>query len=349
MPGNKLRQLFGLNIGEVSLVDAPAVPKAKLVLLKQMVSDDDSEASLLPLVKAATGRLAAIRSALKTAGTWDELDDAVKADFARMDADLQTTSTAMHAIDGVEKFFDEFDNVDSDAILLSDVNWASNMLISVKGTFDRLGERVGEAANEIMGKLNTNTLASIKDAAGLMVAVVEGIESAQPDSSDDGDNAGEDTTKKDETVPPEEGKTDEEVTEVAVTDGDDDPTIKDVLAALTGIGSKVDDALSRLTILETTEDDGSGDTEPDSPVADADNDETPNGGSDDDGETVGMPTLAQVEEGLALYPTMEPDEQSAFMEMAHAVLQHEGIPPDDLAASLVANQNGEGGDEAAAA
>lgn len=338
--GSKMRQLFGVNVGEVSFVDAPAVPKAKLVLLKQLVSSDSKDASLLPLVKAAEMRIAAVRGALKDSGAWDEMDDAAKGDFAKMEADIQTTSTAMHALDGVEKFYDEYDNVDSDAVLLSDVNWASNMLISVKGTFDRLGERVGEDAQELMGSLKTQTLASIKDAAGLMVAVVEGIMA-------NADDAGEGTTKKDETVADDTPPT-EEVTDTTTDETPVAATMQDILDAVTGISAKVDDAVARLTILEATGEEVPASADADETVADA-TPETVVADVSDDDVTVGLPTEAEIEAAVLLYPDMEPDERKAVEEMLTAVAEHMGITPEEVATGAVADDEGDGSDEAAAA
>jgi hypothetical protein len=173
-------------------------------MLMKKLTAPDGEASLVPIVKATATRMSAVRAELESAGVWKGLSDTVTDDIQLVARNLMLIGRVMAGLDeNVTKFHDEFE-IDKDEMLLRDVNFATSMLISLKGVFEEVAATMGEPSAALASVADT-TLETLRGVADLLTEVVTGMQEASTvgksvTKAEEDDPV---TEEKDETTPPE--------------------------------------------------------------------------------------------------------------------------------------------------
>lgn len=315
----RVKELLGLTVDEVSFVDQPAVPRARIMMMKKLV-EPEGDASLVPIVRGTISRLNAMRSELESAGIAKRLPDTVTDDIEIIGHNLSLIGTVMAGLDGrLEKCYDDFFEIDKDEMLLRDINFATSMMISLKGVFQDVADTL-DGPSEALAAVSDQNLEALKGVADLLTEVVTGMQGAS--------QVGKSVEKSEEDDPvPDEEKTDAKT---------DTPTGNEaILAAIAEMSAKFDAVSERLTILESTDDEETSDDTPD----ESDSDE------DGDGEAAILLTDEEIDEALALFPTMTVEEQEAFQSLLEA--QQSDFPYDGDDEPPATSDDG-GGDEATA-
>jgi hypothetical protein len=323
----KARELFALDLEEISIVDRPAVPGAKILMMKRQ--GDPSYAGIAKSAADIETTLGSLSGELKATDLWKSLPTSVRTDLETTLRKAHAVASTVSAIEGVQKYYDDYygtplTDAQKDADLLSDINWAGSMLISVKSMFDALDGRLedNDFAKGLIGTINGSTLTSLKDVAAVMVSAIKGIEAKMAEQP--ADEQGETTTKADDDEP------EEEVADDPTPDSEGGVTLVDILSAVTTLTTAVTSNSDRLTILEPTQtDDGVGDTPaPEVEAAPEPEVETPN----EDVLPDGILTIEQVREGTALARAghMTDEERTAFQTAVQATAEALGLDTTEV-------------------
>ena len=229
---NQLRkdvfQLFNLNVKEVSLVDTPAVPGAKFVVVKSAAELEEAVSVL------------------------DRLDAAVKKeapDAQEVAQAARAVRQACAAITGqVEKLLTESEK----DWFISDVHWAIGLLMSVKSVFKWLDDRLEEEDedSEAVKQIAADTRSLIRQSASVLSDLVEEVEESDDVDIDKASDT-PDTEDEDMAEPTETTEETDESADTAVAD-----RLDTIVAALGDLKDQVGAQSDRLTIIESRTSEG---------------------------------------------------------------------------------------------
>ena len=212
-------QLFGLNVKEVSLVKKPAVPKATFLVVKSAAEVEETLSAL------------------------DLLDEAIE------EGDQQGISSAIRdvrrlcaAMTGeIEKFLD-----DEKDWMVSDDHWAMGLLLSTRGVFSYLAEKLDEEGKgtEAEGAL-ADVRALIKRSAQILSNLVDDMKIDESEEMNKATKAEEEVVEEVVEEPIVEKPEEEVVAEPEVD------KLDAVLAAVTTLTERIGAQEERLTIIES--------------------------------------------------------------------------------------------------
>lgn len=175
-------EISNLDVREISFVDRPAVPKAKLLAIKSQ-----SKMGLIEgFIKPVEEQLRSVVAGMKRRNEWDSVPDASKAEILSA---LNGATEAIEASKGLDAMFKgAYDPEDRNTDwLLSDMNYACGMIMNTKSSWMYIAEQLKtDEGKALYGEMKTHLLEALKVGAKMFAEVIDqlGDESAEMEDED---------------------------------------------------------------------------------------------------------------------------------------------------------------------
>lgn len=180
----EIYELQNPRVKEISLVDNPAVPKAKILLIKDASAGSGGVFSSPVLL--IDEKLSEFLCVLKDSGDGEKLSESTRKSLIGAAASVGSAIDAAKRFDTILKEDYEYSEKD-DTWLMSDLNYIAGMLLNCRGILDYAREKVkSENGGELVTACQGHILEALDSTAKLLTSVVSDVKSKMPMMEEDG-------------------------------------------------------------------------------------------------------------------------------------------------------------------